>query len=451
MITRDFIINKIHRCSSLPSLPVVAMKVLGLAQSEDVDLREIAELISKDPALSTKVLKTVNSPFYGLTKSVSTISNALVILGTESVKTLVLGFSLVNSLYDTSLHSQTQLAYWQRSIYGAAGCRLLSQRMNVLEREELFLAALLEDIGVQVLKQVVPAQYDAMLADSPDWGRRLIRRELAELGVTHCEAGVMLAEQWNLPPIIREVIRCHHRPRLADPRLTWACNLVRLAGLCTEVFMGCDGPRQVGRVRRYAAAVFEMGPDACDTLLKEIGTTTHEMADLFDINIGQQRSYDDIMAEANDALQYLTLQSQMRVREMRAAAETDALTGAATRRKLDECLEAEFRQAVKANQPLSVIFIDADHFKNVNDTFGHAAGDQALAHLARLIISAVRPSDLVGRYGGEEFCVVLPQTKLPAAAVVAERIRALIDSRPVELPTGPLKLTVSTGVAGMDG
>lgn len=450
-MTRDAIVQKIRRCNSLPTLPAVAMKVLGVAQSEDADLHELAELIGKDPALSTKVLKTVNSPFYGLTKTVSTISNALVILGTESVKTLVLGFSLVNSLYGGGADSGTQMAYWRRSIYATVACQRLCQLLNILEREELFLASLLEDIGVQVLKQVIPTQYDELLAAQRHWGRGLMRREIAALELSHCEAGLMLAQQWNLPPIICEVIRWHHQPSQAESQLRPNCNIVRLSALCAEVFMGQDERRCIDHVRRFAQAAFQMSSEACDALLTHVGSGTRQMADLFNIDIGQHVSYEDVMAEASETLSNLTLRTQIQARELRVAAETDALTGVANRRKLEETLDSEFARAVRFARPLSVIFLDADRFKSINDNYGHASGDQALMHLARLLGTAARPMDLVGRYGGEEFCLVLPEVGLAAAAALAEKVRALIESSPVALNTGPLKMTVSLGVAGFDG
>src|SRR5690349_2435229 len=94
----DEIRQKILSCPTLPSLPTIAMQVLELAQKAEVDLNEIAKTITQDPALAGKLLKTVNSSFYGRSNSVSTVSHALVIMGLQSVKTLVLGFSLVTNL-----------------------------------------------------------------------------------------------------------------------------------------------------------------------------------------------------------------------------------------------------------------------------------------------------------------------------------------------------------------
>src|SRR5579864_4557878 len=109
--------NRIKQCPNLPSLPSVAVQVLELAQQSNADITQIAGIISKDPALSGKLLRTVNSSFYGRSQNVSTISHALVILGLQSVKTLVLGFSLVSSLANEKAKGFQHLTYWKRSIY----------------------------------------------------------------------------------------------------------------------------------------------------------------------------------------------------------------------------------------------------------------------------------------------------------------------------------------------
>src|SRR5947209_10161708 len=139
------LVKRIRQCPNLPSLPAIAIQVLDLAQKIDVDIAEIARILSKDPALSSKILRTVNSSFYGRSQHVSTISHSLVILGLQSVKTLVLGFSLVSNLAGNKGKGFRHLAYWKRSIYAATAARSLAARLGVLQQEEAFLAALLQD------------------------------------------------------------------------------------------------------------------------------------------------------------------------------------------------------------------------------------------------------------------------------------------------------------------
>src|SRR5258708_9927917 len=146
--------NRISKCPNLPSLPAIAVQVLEVAQKADVDIAEIARTISKDPALSGRILRTVNSSFYGRSQNISTISHALVILGLQSVKTLVLGFSLVTSLASDKPRGFKHLAYWKRSTYAATAARNICAKLKTAQREEVFLAALLQDIGMLVLDRV---------------------------------------------------------------------------------------------------------------------------------------------------------------------------------------------------------------------------------------------------------------------------------------------------------
>lgn len=128
---------------------------------------------------------------------------------------------------------------------------------------------------------------------------------------------------------------------------------------------------------------------------------------------------------------------------------TDPLTGLANRRALDRQLSSEWKHAMRTHTPLSVLFIDIDHFKRFNDTYGHPAGDDVLCIVAELIASATRrASDIVARYGGEEFVVILPQTSPEDAAQIAEKIRRRVEELNVEHPEVAYgRVTVSIGCA----
>jgi diguanylate cyclase (GGDEF)-like protein len=126
----------------------------------------------------------------------------------------------------------------------------------------------------------------------------------------------------------------------------------------------------------------------------------------------------------------------------------DGLTGLTNHREFYRQLDDEVERFRRYGHPLSLLMLDIDHFKTVNDTYGHLAGDEALRTLADLARREVRPMDLVARYGGEEFAVVLPETAAAGALAVAERLRRRVASHPIPLPTGhTLSLTISIGVA----
>ncbi len=139
----------------------------------------------------------------------------------------------------------------------------------------------------------------------------------------------------------------------------------------------------------------------------------------------------------------------VRAHQLRRLSAIDRLTGLFNRGYFDERVEAELSRARRGQQPLSLVMIDVDHFKRFNDRYGHAAGDTALRTIAALVRNMVRRHDIVSRYGGEEFVVVLPETSADAAVEKLESIRAAVEAAAIRLPRqqGSGSLTISAGVS----
>jgi diguanylate cyclase (GGDEF)-like protein len=133
--------------------------------------------------------------------------------------------------------------------------------------------------------------------------------------------------------------------------------------------------------------------------------------------------------------------------ELRRMSQTDGLTGVDNRRHIEERLTEAFEHAARLNEPLAVVMTDVDHFKSVNDTHGHPAGDAVLRQVAEVLRTTAREIDRVGRYGGEEFLVLLPGANLEDARHYAERARAAIAAREFTYDGGQLRRTLSAGVA----
>ncbi|RLJ70784.1 diguanylate cyclase (GGDEF)-like protein [Hydrogenivirga caldilitoris] len=133
------------------------------------------------------------------------------------------------------------------------------------------------------------------------------------------------------------------------------------------------------------------------------------------------------------------------IKELKFLAEIDTLTGVYNRRKIEEILEGEIERSKRYGNPLSVILIDIDNFKQLNDTYGHQTGDMVLKEIVSVIRESLRKTDYLGRLGGEEFLVILPETTPERAKLVAERIRKDIEN--LDLRVG--KITVSAGVTGL--
>ena len=124
----------------------------------------------------------------------------------------------------------------------------------------------------------------------------------------------------------------------------------------------------------------------------------------------------------------------------------DPLTGLYNRRHAQEAAHRELARMVRSWRPLSVVLLDADAFKAVNDTYGHLVGDEVLVAIARRLQAVLREGDLATRWGGEEFCIVLPDTDEAGGNMAAERVLQAIRATPVETSAGPLRVTVSAGV-----
>lgn len=176
------------------------------------------------------------------------------------------------------------------------------------------------------------------------------------------------------------------------------------------------------------------------------------------INVERQLR-DDAQVDALHAQQKMTETLEMRVQErtreleranqqLRKISDTDELTGIRNRRYLDSLLDSEWSRCMRYKHPLAILLIDLDHFKSVNDNHGHMMGDECLREVAKRLQDSMRwPSDQVARFGGEEFCAVLPETDLHGAEVVAERIRRSIEQTPIALQDCAINITTSIGLA----
>jgi diguanylate cyclase (GGDEF)-like protein len=160
---------------------------------------------------------------------------------------------------------------------------------------------------------------------------------------------------------------------------------------------------------------------------------------------------EELRLRARNQLQIRRLEIALRraVAELARLSRTDALTGLPNRRHFVESLEREFQRSSRYGSSLGLLVFDIDHFKRVNDTWGHLAGDKVLRDVAGILAYGLRQSDIAARFGGEEFAVLLPETDLEGATLVAERYRLDIAARQFQVDSTSLQLTVSIGIAAL--
>ena len=467
------LVDRIRQCQDLPSLPAIAIQVLDMAQRADVGIAEIAQVVSRDPALSGKILRTVNSSFYARSQQIGTVSHAVTILGLQSVKTLVLGFSLVSNLSAKKDKGFKHLAYWKRSVHAATAARVLGAKLDVIQQEELFVAALLGDIGMLVLDRALGDEYGALCAAHGSHPA-LVAAELAAYQMTHAEVGGMLAAEWKLPPVLQIPIRHHHDVEpVSDATVRKLTELVNVAGRCADVYVDADAGPAIADVRRLLAG-HQVPAAECDVLLAEIGRKTREVASLFEININSPEDYEVILKRANETLVEMALRTQRQetapprtaepapaAAEPRGQALQSPTAGAGGPAAapapggqpgpgpVDAAFHKLFDDALAGARPLSVLLLEVDGLGAIVATRGAAAGNGVLAALGRLLAASARGGATAARYG-DKFMLALPGATAAQAAAAADGVRRAVSSRPINCGGGALRATVSVGVAALE-
>ena len=327
----------------------------------------------------------------------------------------------------------------------------------MVQIEECFLAALLQDLGMLVLDQVLKEEYGP-IHEKATTHRELAAVEHNTLGMTHAEVSGYLAESWKLPPVLCVPMRHHHDPKaVTDVALRKLTEVGFVAGLCADIFVEGSPAEAIGEVRNHCRELFKMTEADCDAMLSEVGNRAKEIAPLFEIKLGKASDFDEILKRANEALVELTLKTQQQAAnleqqnmKLKEQAATDALTNLANRARFDQFLIEQFTLSQNQKRSLSLLMLDVDNFKKVNDAHGHQIGDQVLKTIGRLLRTAARATDLAARYGGEEMMLILPGTGKATAAAIAESIRRTVAAKPLDCDSTKVKVTVSVGVATLD-
>ncbi|MBW1730727.1 MAG: HDOD domain-containing protein [Deltaproteobacteria bacterium] len=224
----------VKRIEEIPTLPIVSEKVFLLSSDENVSLPKIASLIEKDQALAIKILKVANSAFYGTLSKVSTIDHALVILGIEEVKSILLAFSIHNFFAEHRDGHFDRTRFWKHSVVCSQIAKYLARYFNIMQDDTLFLSGLIHDMGKVVFDQYFHDDFLKVIDYISTKNGNFSRAEKDILGITHYQVAAKLLQQWNFPEKVTMEVFYHHAPWHDRNYLTGSI-IIYLANIFTKL------------------------------------------------------------------------------------------------------------------------------------------------------------------------------------------------------------------------
>lgn len=457
------VMEQVLRCTSLPTLPAVAVEVLELTDNPDVSLAQLARVIQNDQGLAAKVIRIVNSSFYGMRHKCATIHQAMAMLGLSTVKSLALGFSLVTCLEEHQAEGFDYVAYWRRQLYGAIGAREAAHRAMPKFENEAFLGGLFQDIGMIALYSTLGPIYAELLRESGPSHRGLAPRELAALEAQHPDVGALLAARWKLPPSLVAPIKYHERPTAAPAEWAGIVRCVAIGGLVHDVLTDSDPKPAFAELRERSLEWLEMGPAEVDSMVDASASSTRALASILRLNTGTFPDTESILEQAKARAASAVVQADstepddIRLQSLVADSDThDPLTGALQRRSFEHVLDGLFEAASTSGNPLALVQVHIDDFTRRACEFGQARADDILAAAGAIIMERLEPVGAsVCRWARDTFAFAL-------MGVNVRRVGELVGMIRHDLAGGGLmwaadvgdvrqvRVTISIGAATLD-
>ncbi len=445
-------------CRSLPSLPAAALRVIMIARSPEPCLTDFAKAIEQDPALTLRLIGLANSALYARGGSpVATSRDAVSRIGLDATLATAMSFGLPRAQSGPLEYDY----FCQRAVIAATAAQQLAQSLCPGDAGSLFTAALLQDIGILAFAAIDGDSYAEYIPGLRDHSA-LRDAEQLRYGCDHGVVGAWLAASWGVPLSLAVAIHeCHGPLRDGDPRRL----CLRLSGIIADFWLSHEAAGRLSKLMRRLGALETLDLAMLVTVVQALEQRLPTMARLFEITSPPERDSTLLLAEAKELLfqQNLNLSTrlveqqqelealQARHAEMDEQQRLDHLTRLANRAWLEQELARQFDCARRCERSLSLMFIDLDHFKRINDRYGHRFGDEVLVRFARALATMVREHDLAGRYGGEEFLIIMPNTRHGQATALANRIRQYLATQPLAKPEGePLCVTASIGIASLE-
>lgn len=296
----DAIDELVARAGALYTLPAVAVEVLQLTELPRVDVHALKACIERDPALTVKILRVVNSSIFGLPREVSDLNQALALLGIKPLKLLALGFSLPESLFLAAAGEQLDW-YWKTALVRAVAAREISEQLFGRPGDDAFLAGLLQDIGILALLGELRQPYAALLSEAIASQADLAELEHAALGFDHRQLTAGLLEQWNLPRLLVAAIGAPHDIRHWAHNKAEHAHLVRVLHLA-ELFAQLIGQRRLSVLPDLldaGEAYCELDKPRLNELVATLEPKVRQLAGVLSLPVASGEDYAEIIIQAH--------------------------------------------------------------------------------------------------------------------------------------------------------
>lgn len=452
----------------LRAMPAVALNALERMADPDLSVSDLADILRNDPAIVSRLLSFANSASCGLKVQVSDIQQVVALLGKPSVVSIVMAIALAPPAEIPEEERKHYQKYWQDAVTMATSAERLAKQSEQLQQDgkpaEFFTAGLLSDVGRLALLQSDDVHYGSLLDKAEELGEFPREAEMRVLGSTHVSTSQMLLESWGTPASVTAAVGHHHSSleeiqEDADCLCPHMARTLAFSSTIVDYLMAPEDPTLRDRMYEFGEAGLGLSSSELDEHVEAVFDRMAETADLFtiqptDIDAMKNRFVSSLesaavaattvhaKAQSADELRESNERLSERLEVVTEKATHDSLTGAANRESfeqaLDRCLET-------GDADVGVIFIDVDSFKHINDNYGHLVGDVVLQGIAKTADASLRTSDMLARYGGDEFVVLLRGCTASALQAIAERLQRAVFEASFEHEGVGYKATVSVG------
>ncbi len=293
------ILQRIKNCKTLPAIPALPLQVLQMCRDDKTNAQKVGEVISKDPSFVAKLLNVANSSFYGGSRhKVATVTQAVTLLGMNSIATLAFCFSLYRDLRKKGGGAFDHTHFWHRCILASLAAKVLAKRVGVTNEEEIFLAGLLQDLGVLVMSEAFGNEYGLLYKRANQDHQELEKFEQGRWKTDHCEIGAWLAETWELPEVLREAVRGSHDPSLASSedevsRLTILC--VALSGRLADMWCHPQKETAIQSALQVSQELLEIDAEGVLELTKQVAEGIPDMSSFFQVSLGKPEEIKEVI------------------------------------------------------------------------------------------------------------------------------------------------------------